>query len=308
MKPPRILIAGGTGFVGQVLQRHALERGWTVRLLVRHATDTGITAGVECHIWDSAQGKLEADAIQEVDYMVNLAGSTIFQPWTKKNKAQIRNSRLNATTLLFNVLKTNPHAVKAYVGASAVGIYANEPDYTHTESFNKPNPFFLGHIVHQWEQAHKRMEQLDIATTILRFGLVLGPQAGFVEKQIGMARKLGWPYFGNGEQWQSWIHVEDLAALICWTLENNFTGIANAVTEQPIQQKALMHRFAESFPLKKRVLGIPAWLLRLGLGERADLLLDSNKVLSDRLPTTTFKWQFPDITSASLHLAEHFDR
>lgn len=306
MEAPCIVIAGGTGFIGSVLQQKAMDKGWQVRLLIRDKTEKAISPDIATFLWNPQRGKIDETVFDGADYVVNLAGATIFQPWTKRNKALIRDSRLDASTLLYNTIKTNNFSIKAYLGASAIGVYANEQNYQHSESQYKPNPYFLGELVHAWEQGHKRFEQLGIATSIVRFGLVLGNQGGFLGKQTALASKIGWPYFGKGEQWQSWIHLDDLVDLICFVLENQAKGVINAVAPETLSQRELMQNLAEHFPLKNNVFGIPSWLIRLGLGPRADLFLDSNNVKSEQLSVIGFAFRYPSISSAAQHLGQTF--
>ncbi len=297
-----ILIAGGTGLVGIHLSRILRGRGYNVIHLSRHQN---LNAEFPAYAWDIEKEMLDEEAFSQADYIINLAGSGIADKrWTDSRKRDIIESRTKSTHLLAHYLKNKPHHVKAYISASAIGYYGERGDELVTEE-SPAGKGFLAESTQAWENAVEEVRKIGIRTVAVRIGVVLSTEGGALEKMlISFKFRLG-VYFGNGNQWFSWIHIEDLCNVFVWAIEQQKAeGIYNAVAPHPLSNYDLTEAISIAKGGGYLLIPTPALALRVAMGEMADVVLNSTKVSSQKIENQGFRFKFPEAVPALKDLFE----
>lgn len=282
-----VLIAGGSGFIGSRLTQLLLDKGYDVAVLSRKPHQ-GLQA--KSFYWNPQEKRIDSACLEHADIIINLAGSNIAEkPWTEKRKRDLFNSRINSAQLLFDTLKTHSHKVKCYIGASAIGFYNEGENLTEESSVSHS---FLGSLCEQWEKESNRMNELNIGTSVVRIGLVMSPEGGMLKEILKPLRFGIAPVFGNGNQWQSWIHIDDLCGIIIHLFEHKLSGIYNGVAPNPVRAKDLIN--AIQLTCKKRGVKfyIPVRILKLIMGSRSEMLLANQKVSSEKITATGYVFRF----------------
>jgi uncharacterized protein len=290
--PCTVLITGGTGFIGRTLCQVMFARGWQV-LVWRHRSAlpetlrgvVGITA-LE-----------EIPANQHIDAVVNLAGARILgPPWTKRRRRILLESRVGTTTALVEWLKRRQQRPARMVSASAVGYYGVR-GAEHLNESAQPQSVFQSEICRLWEESALRCVELGVRCVLPRFGVVLGLDGGALPAFTTPARLGLAAVMGDGNQGFAWIHIEDAIGIILWALKNDFQGAVNAVAPGLVSQREFQQTL--SAQLHRRLwLRIPAWPVRLALGEMAQLLIDGQYVEPDALLGAGFQFRHPDLPAA----------
>ena len=291
-----ILIAGGTGLVGIHLSRILKDRGYNVMHLSRKPQSNG---EFQAFAWDIDKGMIDEKAFQEADYIINLAGSGIADKrWTEARKKDIIDSRVNSTRLLKKYLTNMPHKVKAYLSASAIGYYGDRKDELLSEESPSGTGFLTESTV-AWEDSIQEIAQTGMRTIAVRIGIVLSTEGGALPQMlIPFMFRLG-VYFGDGEQWFSWIHIDDLCNIFVWAIEKDKTsGIYNGVAPQPLNNYDLTKAISKAKGGGYLMFPAPAFMLRLFMGEMADVVLNSSRVSSKHLENTGFHFKYPEAVTA----------
>ncbi|MBK7406917.1 MAG: TIGR01777 family protein [Saprospirales bacterium] len=291
-----ILVAGGTGLIGSRLCTRLQENGHQVALLSRKP---GASGKIKTYQWDPARGTIDLTAIQQADAVINLAGAGIADTlWTAARKRLIVESRAQSTALLRQAIQSTPNNVQTYLSASAIGFYghAGEEWLEETASTGKG---FLAESTKAWEDAFHEVEKLNIRAVALRIGIVLTPKGGALEKILLPFKGRVGSYFGNGRQWYSWIHIEDVCRLFLYAMENiDMRGIYNAVAPNPVTNKELVESIAKVRGGFNLIAPVPAFLLRTAMGEMADVILNSNRVSAKKTVAAGFTFQYPELSPA----------
>ena len=291
-----ILIAGGTGLVGNRLSQLLRDMGYTVFHLSRRENKE---AEFPAYAWDINKQTLDLKAIEQADFIINLAGSGIAEKrWTAARKKDVIESRVQSALLLKQALNTTNHAAKAYISASAIGFYGDSGDEIVSETSNKGTGF-LAESTLAWENAIAEVAKTGIRTVALRIGIVMSPKGGALQKMlIPFMFRLG-VYFGNGKQWYSWIHIDDLCRMFIWAIENEKAqGTYNAVAPTPLSNYDLTAAISEAKGGYYLLVPAPSFALRLGMGEMADAVLNSTHVSSQKIENEGFKFKFPEAVAA----------
>lgn len=296
MDMQHVLIAGGTGLIGSRLSDLLAEKGYSVSHLSRNPNPA---SKCKTFLWNPAQHKMDAEAINDIDCIVNLSGEGIAEKkWTKDQKEKIISSRVNASVTLAEALKNNQHRIKTVVCASAAGLYKKNTLQLMTEE-SLPGNDFLSATVQKWEAENKRLEASGARTVILRTGIVLSSKGGALREMIKPLRLGIAAYFGNGRQLYSWIHIDDLCHMYIAAMEDNkMTGVYNAVAPFAKSNKEIVSTLAAAIRSFYLLLPVPAFLLKIILGERACLVLDGIGVSPKKIMTEGFKFQFQDLKAA----------
>ncbi|MDZ7881094.1 MAG: TIGR01777 family oxidoreductase [Saprospiraceae bacterium] len=291
-----ILIAGGTGLIGTHLSQLLKSKGHTVAHLSRRANPS---AEFPTYAWQPEKGIFDKKAFDEADAIINLAGASIADKlWSKKRKQEIIFSRTAGNTLIAQYLRSNSHHVKTYISASAIGFYDDRGDDMMTET-SSVGTGFLAESTMAWENAIAEVAATGVRTVALRIGVVLSPEGGALQKMlIPFWFRLG-VYFGNGQQWVSWIHRMDLCNLFVWALENqNAQGTFNAVAPTPLSNLNLTKAISMARGGFYLSVPAPSFILRLVMGEMADVVLGSTRVSCRKLENQGFVFQFPNALEA----------
>jgi uncharacterized protein (TIGR01777 family) len=294
-----VLITGGTGLVGRALTTLLLERGYQVTVFTR-SKKTSQQAGLRYAQWDPARKKLDITALQSADHIIHLAGANVAdRRWTAGRKQEIADSRTGTADLLFESLRDHPNKVKKVISASATGYYGEYTGKLFTET-DPPAHDFLGVTCKAWEDSVRQMESLGKSVLILRSGIVLSLEGGALREFRKPARFGFATIMGNGEQFVSWIHLQDLVRLYYTALLNDqLHGVYNAVAPHPVTNLQLVQSLARAMKGRSFItVHVPAFALKLALGEMSTEVLKSVKVSSEKIQQTGFVFSYPDVDSA----------
>ena len=299
----KILITGATGLIGKAIINIALKNRVKVNYLTRDKRKIKKTKDCKGFYWNLKSNYIDLKSFEGVNAIINLAGEKIFQKWTEKSKKEILFSRIKAIDLLLEGIKaTNISGIKSFISASAVGIYRNDlrKSYTERDTDNPQN--FLQKIVFDWEKKSLSVSKFIDYVSILRIGLVLSRKGGYLmESDSPMKFGVG-IQLGSGEQWQSWIHIDDIAKIFLFTAGSNLRGIYNAVAPKPEIQKLFLRKIRKISNKKFIILKAPGVLLRAFFGQRAPILLEGQRVSSKKILELGYKFIYEDLDQALMNL------
>jgi uncharacterized protein (TIGR01777 family) len=294
----KILITGATGLVGTELVSLLLQNGISINYLTTSKKSIKNEPNYQGFYWNPQQGVIDENAIIDVDTIVHLAGASISKRWTSKYKQELIESRTLTTNLLYRTLKSYPNQVKQLISASAIGGYPDSKETLYTEENKSVDNSFLGQVVVKWEQAVDNFKRLNIKVCKIRTGLVLSQKGGML-KELMKPIKLGVgsPY-GDGKQWQSWIHIDDLVHIYFYAIQHQWEGIYNATAPNPVDNEELTKTVAKVLDKPYFFPAIPAFVLKLALGEMHILLLSSQNVSSQKAQDNGFVFKYRTLEKA----------
>ena len=294
MTSQRIALTGATGMLGSALTPMLSAAGHRVIPVSRQVLPGGIR-------WDPMNGRLDAADLEGVDVVIHLAGESLAEGrWTADRKAALRQSRTASTRLLASAMASLPQPPAVLICASAIGIYGNRGDELLDET-SAPGSGFLAELVRDWEASADPAREAGIRVVHARFGVILARQGGALAKMVTPFRLgLGGP-FGDGEQWLSWVAMADVLGVIRAALtREELTGPINVTAPEPLRNREFVAALGHQLG-RPAVVPIPAFALRLALGEMADeALLSSTRVWPRRLQEIGFDFRFPAL-AAALH-------
>lgn len=294
----RVLITGGSGFVGQRLCQQLIEQGHEVQVVSRHPHKVRQRLPSGCDIRDSAQAFIQSPP----DAMINLAGEPIAaKRWSDEQKAKLINSRKVATQQLIALceqLQANGQPLpKVMVSGSAMGYYGDQGNRVVSED-TVPNEEFAHRLCQQWEAAAQPIEALGVRLAIVRIGLVLEAGGGSLQKMLPPFKLGLGGRFGSGEQFMPWIHRDDLvAALLFLVNQNNLSGAFNASAPHPVTNAVFTKTLAKQLN-RPAIFPVPAFVLNAGFGEMSRLLLTGADMRPERLEAAGFTFQYPTLDKA----------
>ncbi|WP_461532281.1 TIGR01777 family oxidoreductase [Sinomicrobium sp.] len=295
----RILITGATGLVGSEIIALCKTQGVEVHYLTTNRSKIKETESVKGFYWNPKSGEIDRECFEGVEAIVNLAGEPIAQRWTSTAKKEIVDSRVKALQLLHRALAyEEKHKVRILLTASAIGVYPDSLGHYYEETEKNTDPSLPGRVVQQWEAAADSIERLGIKVAKIRIGLVLSSRGGALPRMSRPIKYwLGAP-LGRGTQWQSWIHISDLAQLFLFVVNRNLPGVFNGVAPEPVTNTVLTKKIAAK--LKKPLLmpKLPSFLLYWSLGKMAYLLLSSQRVSSRKVTDMGFSFQYTTLDQA----------
>jgi uncharacterized protein (TIGR01777 family) len=296
----RVIIAGGTGFIGKALCRDLLLAGHEVAVLTRDAARARgrVPQGAGITQWSPEQPDGLLQVLSDADAVVNLSGESIgAQRWTSEFKQRLIDSRVNSTRALVQAMRQAKPSPAVLVNASAVGIYGDRGEEELTEA-SPPGAGFLAELAVRWEQAAEEARAAGVRVVKLRIGIVLGEGGGALEKMLLPFRFFVGGPFGSGRQWFPWIHLDDVTGLILHALQDErVDGAMNAVAPGIV-------RLGEFCKALGRVMRRPCWLpvpgfaLRLVAGELGETLLWSQRVLPQVALQTGYAFRYPQLEEA----------
>lgn len=296
-----VLITGGTGFIGRYLTEKLLEKGYTVSILTRNSKPD--KDGISYYIWDVDAYSIDESAVLNADYIIHLAGENIAEErWTSKRKAAIRDSRVQSARLIYDTLKKSNKRIDAFVSASGIGYYGSVNGEGICTENTLPANDFVGKVCQDWEKTADLMVGLGIRTVKIRTGLVLGKDEGILKKLNPIFKKGLGSALGSGKQYMPWVHVHDLCMMYIEAIENGrMTGPYNATINDSTTNLIFSRELANSFGFSIWLPNVPAFLIRLALGQRAVLLLTGRRVSSDKIKKLGFRFQFKNLRKALKH-------
>lgn len=294
----RVLITGATGLIGSELVRQCHNNDIAVNYFTTSVDKIENSENYKGFYWNLKEGKIDDEAFHEVTAIINLVGASISKRWTDKYKKVILNSRIESMNLLYSRLQKIDHNITHFISASGVSVYPNSKTKLYTEEDEEVDNNFLAEVVVAWEKAAAKFKDLGMEVSKVRTGVVLAKDDGafpMLLKPIKLG--VGAP-LGSGEQWQSWIHLEDIAGIYIFLLQNQLEGIYNAVAPNPVQNKKMTKMIASKMDSPLWLPNIPAFTLRLLLGEMSVLVLDGQLVSSQKIEKLGYQYKFYNLENA----------
>jgi len=293
-----VLISGGTGFIGKHLTNLLIENGFSVSILSR--SDKQNTLEVFYYKWDVFSNYIDEKAVLNADFIIHLAGENIAEKrWTAKRKAAIIQSREQSTQLIYEVLKNNDKKPQAFISASGIGIYGAINGSEICTEKTLPADDFLGSTCQKWEVAADTFSDFKIRVVKIRTGLVLGKEEGFLKKMIPIFKLRLGSSLGSGKQYMPWIHIDDLCKIYLEALNNSqmigaYNAAINDNTTNTIFSKTLTKIYGYSIWLPN----VPAILIKMGMGEMAQIILTGRRVSSEKIEKLGFKFHYATLEEA----------
>ncbi len=304
----KILITGATGFIGWQVALYLREQGHDIVVLTRDLKTAPVRLPVACplFVWQGADGPPPREAFEGIDAVVHLAGENIINRWTSSRKKEIVRSRAESARQLVSVMQGLEHKPKVFVCASAIGFYGDRGDESLPESA-EPGRGFLADLCRQWEQAARQAESAGIRTVSLRIGVALGQDGGALQLMLPPFRMGLGGKIGSGKQWMSWIHVRDIAGLIGHIITtDSVRGPVNAVSPEPVTNAEFARTLAGVLE-RPHLFTVPGWALKLLLGEAAEVVLDSQKVVPQKAEESGYAFEFPGLKTALQDICDRRD-
>jgi hypothetical protein len=293
-----VLITGATGLIGQEIVNICLQEKMTVHYLTTSKHKINNTAQYKGFYWNPETKDIDVSCFEGVSAIINLVGASISKRWTARYKHEILTSRTQTTQLLLDTITTHNIPITQIISASAIGIYPNSLTNYYNEAQQLVSASFLGEVVSQWEAAVDQFSGLGIAVAKIRIGLVLSKDGGALPEIVKPIRFGAGAAFGTGEQWQSWIHVQDLARMFVFALTHNLEGVYNGVAPNPVSNTELTKAVAECLDKPLVLPNIPKFAMKIALGEMSMLLFESQRVSASKITDAAFDFEFQNIRAA----------
>ena len=292
----RVVVTGGTGFIGRRLGARLLEKGHDVVVLSRGGAGPPRTAGIRVVPWQTGAPDWEAE-VDGSDGIVNLAGESVAQRWTAGAKARIVSSRLGAVAALADALERARRKPSVLVNASAVGYYGSRGDEVLDESA-PPGDGFLARTCVEWEEAAARLARPGLRVVRIRIGTVLAAGGGALAKMLPAFRAFAGGPIGGGAQWMSWIHRDDLVDLLVFALEDGRTdGPLNGTAPNPARNREFSAALGKAVH-RPAIAPVPAAAVKLLFGEMAAVVLEGQRVVPAKALSLGFVFRFPRLAEA----------
>jgi uncharacterized protein (TIGR01777 family) len=287
----KVIITGGSGFIGQHIAAALLKKNCEVYILGLHPPKLGKFVRV-----DLLDKNLDGGLFSGADTIIHLAGTNIFGRWSERKKKLIYESRVSGTRNLVLALEKSTQKPKGFISASAVGFYGNRGDEELQES-SLPGTDFLAKVCVAWEKEARQAEKIGLRTVQIRTAPVLG-HGGFLGKLLPLYKLgLGGP-IGSGRQWFPWIHIKDIADIYVFAMENKqVQGPINACSPERVTNKDFSDTMAKILR-RPAFFRMPKWALRLLYNDLADAICASQKVSPKKLANLGYKFSFPNLQGA----------
>ncbi|MDB4107829.1 TIGR01777 family oxidoreductase [Bacteroidia bacterium] len=295
----KVLLTGGTGFIGKNLVSYLTSHGIAVNILSRNARSSGNKL-IKYFQWNPQLQEIDESSFEGVSDVVNLAGANIGDKrWSVTRKEQIVNSRMDSVRTLNKAIRENNIQLNSFIGTSAIGYYGS---VTEDLIFNEESPKgsdFLASVCDQWEEEYRGLDSdLINNTSVLRLGVVLGREGGVYKKMRDLSRfYLGSP-LGSGKQYLPWIHIEDLCGIFYFILQNGQSKTYNAVADEHVIVSDFTNQLCRS--INKRVLlpNVPGVVLKIVLGEMSSMVLEGTRIENTRIKKAGYVFKYSSLPGA----------
>ncbi|MHA7943299.1 TIGR01777 family oxidoreductase [Formosa sp. 3Alg 14/1] len=298
-----VLITGATGLLGSKIVELCLQKDVSVKYLTTSKEKIVSKENYQGYYWNPYTNEIDTNCFQDVEVIIHLAGSTVSKRWTASNKKDIIDSRVLSARLLHKGLRSVPnHNVLQIISASGISVYPDSLTRLYNETETEVDDSFLGDVVKAWEAEVDTFFGLNIKVAKVRIGLVLSEKGG-VLSELKKPTEMGLgAVFGTGEQWQSWIHVDDVVRVFVYLLKYCGEGTFNAVAPNPVTQGELVKSIAKTLNKPMFLPNIPKVAMNLILGEMSYLLFSSQRVSCKKLVGEGFVFKYPNLQPALLEL------
>jgi uncharacterized protein len=295
------LITGASGFIGRRLVGRLLALGHEVNYLGRKRSGT-LDSRAAFHLWNPDEPP-PLNSISRLDAIIHLAGEPVAQRWNDEVKQRIYSSRTEGTRKLVSAISELKHKPSVLVSASAVGYYGNRGDEILTEESTAGDDF-LAKVCIDWEREASRAREFGLRVVIIRVSLALGREGGALKSMLTPFRLGLGGRFGSGRQWVPWIHVDDLVRLFVYSAENsNVSGPLNGTGPQPVRNSEFVQALGRALH-RPAILPVPNFVLKLILGEVADSVVNSLRVIPQATERAGFQFTYPELEGALNSLLE----
>ncbi len=293
-----ILITGATGLIGSEIVKQCHKQNFTIHYLTTSKDKISDDPNYKGFHWLPEEGIIDDNCFKNVEAIINLAGASISKRWTSSYKKEIVESRLQSLQLLKERLFALDHTIKHIVSASAIGVYPDSSTKYYDEDTSVVSDTFLGEVVQKWESKVDEFEALNLFVSKIRIGLVLSNDGGALPQIVTPIKYGAGAAFGTGEQWQSWIHIKDLAAIFLHVLDQRLPGTYNGVAPNPVTNADLTKAIAKSLNKPLFLPNIPKFMMKLVLGEMHILLFESQRVCSKKIENEGFNFEYSNLQPA----------
>ncbi|MFD2101190.1 TIGR01777 family oxidoreductase [Flagellimonas iocasae] len=295
----KVLITGATGLVGQAIVKVLHDQGIAVNYLTTSKDKISNSETYQGYYWNPNKGEIDLDCFKNVGAVINLAGASIAKRWTPLRKKKIRSSRINSLRTLYRGMEqVDISLMDSFVSASAIGIYPDSLSKFYEENEKEVDDSFVGEVAQKWEAEVDSFKKFDINVSKVRIGIVLSSEGGALPQMAAPIKNFIGAPLGSGDQWQSWIHIEDLAQLFVFIIENNLKGTYNGVAPNPVTNAKMTKELARAMDRPLWMPNVPKFALKLLLGEMAYLTFSSQRVSSKKIENEGFGFQYPNICVA----------
>jgi uncharacterized protein len=292
-----IVICGGTGLIGSSLVDSLVKDKHHIYILTRNPQNKKKIDNITYIKWLNSDDTPEQH-LENIDVIINLAGETINSRWTTDQKQRIFNSRITATRDCISLIERLKKKPAVFLNASAVGFYGTSLSSIFTEQQEEAGTDFLSTVVEKWEQEARKAELLGVRTVFLRFGVVLAKDGGALSKMILPYKLFAGGTIGSGQQWLSWVHIEDAVGLIKFAIENGgISGPLNITAPNPKRMKEFGKTLGTIIN-KPHWLPTPSFALKLLLGEMSLLVLEGQNVFPKKAIDHGFQFKYPNLNEA----------
>jgi uncharacterized protein (TIGR01777 family) len=302
----KVVIAGGTGFIGRALTKNLIDSGEKVVILTRDPYKARISGNAKAiyEKWDARTVSSWTEHINDANAVINLAGEPLAgKRWTKFQKEWILNSRTESTSAIVEAISDSRNKPSVLINGSAVGYYGDVKSGDVDESYPAGNDF-LAKVCVDWEAAAAKAEEFGVRTVMIRTGVALEKDGGVLKLMLSTFKMYAGGIPGSGGQWVPWIHREDAVRAVLFLLDNNkLSGPVNLTSPNPVTMRELISAMGRILD-KPMLAPVPAFLLKAVLGEMADIILTGQKAVPRKLLESGFKFSYPDLEEALLTILE----
>ena len=296
----KILLTGGTGFIGKKLVKYFLNKGYQINILTINLKGRNNKKNLKFFKWNPKQKMVDFESIKGVNVIINLSGKNIFSFWSKKNKNEILSSRIDSIKTLNKLIFKNDK-LEHIISASATGIYFKD-SFNIQDEFSKINSkSFLGKVVHNWEMEIDKISNGNIVLTKLRIGIVFSKDGGFLKKLFFLNGLRINPLIDRGNQWQSWIHIDDLVRATQFIINNKLNGVINLVSPNPCTNHDISLKIIKLNKQPFFSFSIPSFLARapfkfIGITQFFnEIIMNNQKVFPKKLIDSGFVFKFENL-------------
>lgn len=297
-----VLITGATGLIGREIVKQCHDKGFNVHYLTTSKSKLVTESNYKGFFWNPNNNEIDHSCFDGVSTVINLVGASISKRWTESYKKEILESRTKTAQLLQDTIRLYNYNIKHVVSASAIGIYPSSFTNYYDEAYDQNSDSFLGMVVAQWEDAIDGFKELGCKVAKIRIGLVLARQGGALPEIIKPIKFGAGAAFGNGKQWQSWIHVTDLANIFLHVVAHKLEGVYNGVAPNAVTNSELTKTVAKVLHRPLIMPNIPKPLMKLILGEMHMLLFESQRVSSDKIKAKGFYFKYANLKPALIDI------